>query len=208
MDLTGGGEGAWSNAVRTQVMRARAHTIAEWLAEPEERRLELLDGEFVEKAAPDITHGLAQTGLIAAVFVPFNRPAGHGGAPGGWWIASEVDVRLGEDGFRPDVCGWRRERVASMPRTRPVELVPDWICEVLSESNRANDTVRKLRRYHHAGVGHYWLLDPMSGMLSVFRHEAEGFLNVLTAERRQVVRVSPFDAVELRVADLLGDDPS
>lgn len=78
---------------------------------------------------------------------------------------------------------------------------------MLSQSNRANDTVRKLRRYHEAGVGHSWLVDPMAGVLRVFRHEAEGYLNVLTAERRQVVRVSPFDAVELRVAALLGDDP-
>jgi Uma2 family endonuclease len=206
MNLMGGGERVWVNAVRTEVMKA--HTIAEWMAEPEERRLELVDGEFVEKAAPDITHGLSQAQLITAVSGPFSRPAGHGGAPGGWWIASEVDVRLGKDGFRPDVCGWRRDRVASMPRTRPVELAPDWICEVLSESNRANDTVRKLRRYHQAGVEHYWLLDPASGMLSVFRHEAEGYLNVLTAERHQVIRATPFDAVELRVAVLLGDDPA
>ena len=58
-----------------------------------------------------------------------------------------------------------------------------------------------------AGVEH-WLLDPTTGMLSVFRHEAEGYLNVLTAERHQLVRASPFDAVELRVAELLGDDPA
>jgi len=206
MNLAGGGEGMWSSAVRSAIMRA--HTIAEWLAEPEARRLELVDGEFVEKAAPDITHGLSQARLITAVSSPFNRPAGHGGAPGGWWIVSEVDVRLGQDGFRPDVCGWRRERVTVLPRARPVELVPDWICEVLSESNRANDTVRKLRRYHRAGVGYYWLLDPIAGVLSVFRHQSEGYLNVLTGERPELVRAAPFEAVELRVAELLGEDPA
>lgn len=54
----------------------KAHTIAEWLAEPEERRLELVDGEFIEKAAPDIMHGLAQTRLITAVsFCSIDRRA-------------------------------------------------------------------------------------------------------------------------------------
>lgn len=37
----------------------------------------------------------------------------------------------------------------------------------------------KLRRYHEAGVPHYWLLDPDTGTLNVFRHEAQGYLNVL-----------------------------
>lgn len=205
MNVTGEGDGAWVNVLKYNVMRA--HTIAEWLVEPEDRRLELIDGAFVEKAAPDVSHGFSQMGLIRALSTPFHRPAGHGGAPGGWWVAPEIDLQLGNDGFRPDVTGWRRDRVASLPRVRPVSLVPDWICEVLSESNRANDTVRKLRLYHRAGVGHYWLLDPTWGTLSVFRHEPQGFLNVLSAERHEVVSAPPFEVLEVRVAELLGDDP-
>ena len=44
-------------------------------------------------------------------------------------------------------------------------ICPDWICEVLSESNPANDEIRKLRRYHQAGVPHYWIIDPVSETL-------------------------------------------
>lgn len=90
---------------------------------------------------------------------------------------------------------------------RPVVLRPDWICEVLSDSNRHNDTIRKLRRHHQARVPHYWLLDPDTQTLNVFRHEPLGYLNVLTAERGQRVRAEPFEALELRVEMLLGRDP-
>jgi len=45
----------------------REVTIAEWLAMPEDRRLELIDGELVKKAAPTFEHGLAQAGTVAAV---------------------------------------------------------------------------------------------------------------------------------------------
>ena len=45
------------------------------------------------------------------------------------------------------------------------------------------------------------------GTLSVFRHEPQGFLNVLSAERHEVVSARPFEVVEVRVAELLGDDP-
>ena len=113
----------------------------------------------------------------------------------------------GEAGYRPDVAGWRRSRSPQLPVGRPVLLRPDWICEVLSDSNRANDMVRKLRRYHEAGVPHYWLLDPDSGTLNVFRHGPEGYTNVLVADRHQRVRAEPFEVMEVHVGALLGDDP-
>lgn len=186
--------------------RGKHHTLDEWLAQPPERRLELIDGAFIEKAAPDPLHSMSQGGVIQTLRVPFHRKPG-GGGPGGWWILPEVDIQLGANGYRPDVSGWRRERVAAPPEGRPVRLRPDWVCEVLSESNRANDTVLKLRRYHEAGVPHYWLVAPDSGTLVVFRHEPKGYAIVLSAERHERVRAEPFDAIEFRVGELLGDDP-
>lgn len=188
--------------------RGKDHTIEEWLAQPPERRLELIDGEFIEKALPDFPHGMSQASVLSAFHPLFNRkPGGTGPGGGGWWIVSEVDIQLGTNGYRPDVAGWRRERLAEPPQTRPVIVRPDWICEVLSASNRHNDTIRKLRRYHEAGVPHYWLLDPETGTLNVFRHEPLGYLSVLVADRHQLVRAEPFDAVEVRVGVLLGEDP-
>jgi Uma2 family endonuclease len=83
---------------------------------------------------------------------------------------------------------------------------PDWICEVLSRSNKRNDTIRKRRVYHRCRVGHYWILDPTDGTLEVFRWNEEGYLQVLAAERGDRVRAEPFDALDLEVAVLLGDD--
>lgn len=181
-------------------------TLADWLAESPERRLELIDGELVEKAQPDAPHGNAQAGVTSTVRGPFHRAGGKGG-PGGWWILTEVDVLLGEDVLRPDVAGWRRARLPQLPSERSLTPRPDWICEVVSQTNRASDTVVKLRRYHAAGVPHYWLLDPMAGTLTVLRHEPPGYLQVLAAQRHEVVRAEPFDEVALKVGVLLGDDP-
>jgi Uma2 family endonuclease len=188
--------------------RGRPHTIQEWLEQPPERRLELIDGQFIEKAAPTGPHGNAQ-GAINEVLRPvFNkRPGFSGPGSGGWWILSEVDIQLGENGFRPDIAGWRRERSPQVPDVHPVVLRPDWVCEVVSKSNLENDTLLKLRCYHDGGVPHYWLLDPRTGTLNVFRHEPLGYLNVLTARRGQRVRAEPFDAIEINVGILLGDDP-
>lgn len=181
-------------------------TIADWLAQPQERRLELIDGELVEKALPDEPHSGAQTRVITEVGHHFNRRGG-GGDPGGWWIRAELDIQLDGNGFRPDISGWRRERVPIMPRERPVALRPDWICEVLSDSNSSTDTVRKFRRYHQCGIPHYWIVDPSNETLLVYRYHPEGYQNVLAAVRGQTVRAEPFDAIELRVGLLFGEDP-
>lgn len=188
--------------------RGKTHTIADWLAQPSERRLELINGELVEKAAPDPPHCASQSALVGNLYPTFYRkPGGAGPNTGGWWLLTEPDIQVGENVFRPDIGGWRHQRSPSLPVGKPITLRPDWICEVLSESNRTNDTIRKLRRYHEAGLPHYWILSPSEGTLTVFRHQPEGFLTVMTADRHQRVRAEPFEAVELHVGQLLGDLP-
>lgn len=190
-----------------QAHRSGQHTIAEWLALPEEGRFELIDGELIQKAAPTVSHGRAQARTSASVSLSFDRRRGGPGGPGGWWIASEVDLVLDGRGYRPDLAGWRRDRVPELPTQRPVDVRPDWICEILSDSNRNVDTIKKVRRYHQAGVPHYWLLDTENRSLIVYRNSPEGYVVALTAEAGEKVRAEPFDAVELGVSQLLGDDP-
>lgn len=173
-------------------------TVAGWLALSEDRRAELIDGTLIEKGAPSGEHGLAQACLAGALSPTFRR----------WWILTEVDVELSpSDVFRPDLVGWRRERLPHLPTGRPVAVHPDWVCEILSSSTRRHDTVVKLRRYHRAGVGHYWLVDPDERTLTVMRHEPDGYKVVLTALSDETVRAEPFDAIELQVGVLFGDEP-
>jgi Uma2 family endonuclease len=181
-------------------------SIGDWLAQPEAARLELIDGELVVKAAPTFAHGRAQRNVGGLIGGPYDRKPGGPRGPGGWWIATEVDIVLEGRGFRPDVVGWRREQVPVAPRERPVTQRPDWICEIVSDSNRATDTIVKLRRYHQAQVGHYWILDELDRTLTVHRHTPEGYLVVLRAGADERVRAEPFEAIDLHVGHLLGDD--
>ncbi len=183
-----------------------AKTIADWLAQPESAQFELIDGELSEKAAPSIDHGYVQGNVVTRLGARFSRRPG-GRFPGGWWIVTEVDIQLGANGLRPDLCGWRRERLPELPRERPVKVRPDWICEIVSESNAARDRIIKLRAYHRAGVPHYWLIEPASRTLTVMRHTEGGYLTVLAASAEEKVRAEPFDAVELLVASFFDDEP-
>ncbi len=181
-------------------------TLDDLLALPEaERRHELIEGSIYEKGAATGAHGNAQCALSSWTG-PFGRRPG-GRFPGGWWFGSEIEVYFdAKNTFRPDVAGWRRERLPAMPNETPIRIRPDWVCEILS-SNRSNDLIKKKRVYHRHEVPHSWIIDPVEQSLSVHRWTPEGYLEVLSAERGETVRPEPFDALVLHVGILFGDDP-
>ncbi len=181
-------------------------TLEDLLAIPEaERHHEIIDGELVEKGAATGEHGGTQADLVGTLRNRFSRRPG-GRWPGGWWFVTEVEIVFARGQiFRPDVSGWRRERAPQRPTGTPITLLPDWICEILS-TNRSNDLVKKKRVYHQCKIPHYWIIDPVEQTLSVHRWGPDGYIEVLAAQRDEVVRAEPFDAVELSVGVLFGDD--
>jgi Uma2 family endonuclease len=189
-------------------LTTRLGTAVDLLAIDDARRFhEIIAGELVQKATPSGEHGGAQAALAGTLFGPFNR---HGGGrhPGGWWFGTEVEIELEpHEIYRPDVVGWRRERVAARPTGTPVRIRPDWVCEVLSPSNARDDQVTKFDTYCRAQIPHYWIVDPALETLRVHRWTKDGYLVVTNAQRGQRVRAEPFEAVELQVGVLFGDDP-
>jgi Uma2 family endonuclease len=189
----------------------RKATIDDFWAIPEAERFHEFrasEQAIVEKAEPTGEHGDAQAGVVGIVRPAFQRKPGGRGGPGGWWIQTEVELLLGTgDVVRPDVTGWRREHCPERPTGTPIKQRPDWICEVVSASNAKEDTVKKLRLYHRNAVPYYWLVDPREATLTVLRFSADGYVTILGAERGETVRAEPFDAIELHVGTLFGDDP-
>lgn len=174
-----------------------------------DRNHEVIDGELIERAAPSGSHGSTEARISAGMLGPFDRRPGGDGpdGPGGWWIATEVEIALSPSlVVRPDVVGWRRDCVAERPSGSPARERPDWVCEVISPSTASRDRIVKLARYHQAAIAHYWIADPSDGTLTVLRWTADGYLVVLAAQRGDTVRAEPFEAVELRLDWVFGGD--
>ena len=182
-------------------------TIDDLLAIPETERFhEIIGGELVRKAMPSIRHGGAQAGIMGRLGGPYNRHPG-GPRPGGWRFATETEIRFDDhEIYRPDVAGWRRERLPTLPEDFPVMVRPDWICEIVSPSNVRNDVVKKMLTYQRCCVPHYWVVDPIAEALIVYRWTDKGYLLVQSAQGQERVRAEPFDAVSLSVHGLLEGD--
>lgn len=164
-------------------------------------RVELIDGEVVVHAAPGMLHGFGTSGLGSDLYQAYQR--GRGG-PGGWWILQEVDIEMerGVQAYRPDIAGWRRERVTVIPASRPVPIVPDFVCEVLSPSNARWERGAKRDGYARAGVLHYWLLDPESQVLEAFALSGGGYRLLGTVTRESPGALEPFPALRIDLKEI------
>ena len=173
----------------------RPATYADLAAVPAHLVAEIIQGVLYTFPRPATPHSGAATTLTMDLGSPFQR--GRGG-PGGWWFHTEPELHLGEDVLVPDLAGWRRERVPQMPSAPFITLAPDWVCEVLSPSTAAHDRIRKMPVYARAGVTWLWLLDALARSLEVFHlRDRKHFAQEQTFAEGDVVRASPFDAIEL-----------
>ncbi len=102
----------------------------------------------------------------------------------------------------PDLAGWRRERMPSLPDDAFFTLPPDWVCENLSPSTSRIDRTRKLPIYARAGVSHAWLIDPATQTLEVYRLESGHWIVAATHGGDERVRAAPFEATALDLARL------
>ena len=162
---------------------------------------EILHGQLITQPRPAPRHARSASIIGGELVNPFDQ--GRGG-PGGWWILVEPDVRLSEhDIVAPDLVGYRRERLPRLPEERPFDVVPDWVCEILSPSTHWRDRGRKSDLDLRAGVPHLWLLDPQERTLEALEARPEGWLRLGIWSDGDTPRIPPFDAIELDVAGLL-----
>ena len=181
-------------------------TYEDLLDLPEGVHAELHAGELVTQPGGLPDHSRVQRSMSRFIGGPFDDDSD---GPTGWWILLEIDVRFTRhDVTRPDLAGWRRARLPSPSGVRPVDVVPDWICEVLSPSNARHDRVFKTQLYARHGVPYYWLVDPAERTLEAYVLKDSQWLVAGTWDDTAVARVPPFEAVELPVGRLFFPRPS
>lgn len=165
---------------------------------------EIIFGSLVTHPRPAPRHAAASSALGGELNGPFQK--GTGG-PGGWVFLDERELHLGEHVVVPDLAGWRRERLPVLPETAWLEMPPDWICGVLSDSTERYDRVEKRRIYAKAGVAHLWLLDPRVQVLEVFTLASRQWQLAGTISGADEVSAPPFESHRFSLSLLWPFDP-
>jgi Uma2 family endonuclease len=141
-------------------------------------------------------HADIALGLGVDLKGPFDR--GRNG-PGGWRILAEPEVHFQRDReiLVPDLASWRRERLPDLPADQRCEVVPDWVCEILSPSTASRDREVKMPVYARYGVAHAWLVDPRTRSVAAYAHDGTTWTHRATATGDQPITLPPFEAVSL-----------
>ena len=150
------------------------HTLEDYFAVPEPRRVELIDGVFYDLASPGRTHQL----LVTLISYQLTACVMHHSKD--CIVLPSFDVQLDKDDYtivEPDIlvcCDY------SIVKENHIYGAPDFVLEILSPSTRATDLYVKLKKYHDAGVREYWIVDPKKEQILVYRFEDIDELNVYT----------------------------
>ena len=178
-------------------------TYDDILALPENLVGEILGGRLHTHPRPAPRHARAYSALGFSLGGPFDN--GIGG-PGGWWIIDEPELHLGNDVIVPDIAGWRRQRMPSLPETAWFDLAPDWVCEILSPSTANTDRAIKMPIYAREKVKHLWLVDPDARTLEAYHLQNDGhWLLLATLKDNDPVTQPPFDAITFPLNTLWAD---
>ncbi len=142
----------------------------EWLEENEgflSGRCELIDGAVVLTPPARYPHSDVTTNLVLAIgaHVAERRLGRVYESSAGYELPSG-------DTLEPDVSFLSNLRLAMGPFPRPgglLRFVPDLVVEVLSPSTERRDRTEKRRLYARNGVDEYWLVDPVTRVVTVLR---------------------------------------
>jgi Uma2 family endonuclease len=142
---------------------------------PEDGKLyEAIDGELYVTPPPILRHQWISANLMAALNKLVVEP-GHG-----WLFAAPTGVEFPEteEGVQPDIIFISKDRRERL--TRPgICGPPDLVIEIGSPGTAKRDRSIKKKLYRRQGVPQYWIVDPETDAVEVWRFAA----GALEAER-------------------------
>jgi Uma2 family endonuclease len=144
------------------------------------KRHELIDGEHYVTPSPNLGHQriLGKLYLVIGNYLAAHRIGEVFFAP--------FDVVITEhDVVEPDLLYLSRERAAQVLVPEHVRGAPDLVVEITSTSTRTRDETIKRALYERTGVSEYWIVDPKSEVVRVYRRGDAGFGQPVERQRNE-----------------------
>ena len=171
-------------------------TYEDYLNAPDDERYELLDGELVMIAAPNIAHqkALFRMARLLEDFV-LEKELGE------VFIASTDVVLSDTNVVQPDVIFVSTER-KSIVDADNIKGSPDLVVEIISPNNPERDLVRKRGIYARHGVGEYWIADPEALSIRVMVLEGNEYREAGEFGMGDILTSCALEGLELEVGSV------
>lgn len=143
-------------------------TLDEFLAMPKSHeRYELVEGNIVEKMAPQRFHSKTQRALLRYL-EDWGESRGEVGIE---W--SVILQRRGQDWVPiPDLLFVSQNRLPENLGDEPCPIPPDLAIEIVSPGQSFGEMAEKAMDYLTAGVWRVWIVDPQAQSITVFAPES------------------------------------
>ncbi len=172
------------------------YTIEDIYALPEGQRAELIDGQIYNMAPPSTIHQRLVFRLSSVIDNYIQQKKGNCEV-----FISPFAVFLNKDNknyVEPDVsvvCD--KDKIDD----RGCNGAPDWIIEITSPSTPHRDYGIKLFKYRTSGVREYWIVNPLTQIVTVYDLENEIGTNQYTFN--DSIPACIYNDLAIRISDLL-----
>jgi Uma2 family endonuclease len=141
-------------------------TLEEFLALPETKPYaEYLDGNIEPKPVPQGEHSILQIRLGATINqVALSQKLAH--------AFTELRCNINGQSLVPDISVFRWDRIPKTETGRianRVDTYPDWMIEILSPEQSANQVIKKIMLCLQAATQLAWLIDPKDESVLVLK---------------------------------------
>ena len=170
-------------------------TLEQYEALPEDRRVEVFDGIAYDMASPSQIHQSILLELCTLLNAYIKSKEGDCRV-----FPAPFDVKISDHPFtivQPDimiVCD--KNKLDG----NHCNGAPDFIIEIVSPGNPADDYIRKAYYYQNYGVREYWIVDPKRRMITVHYFE-ENLINVAYSFDA-TIKVHIFDDLYINYSDI------
>lgn len=170
-------------------------TLEQYEALPEEQRVEVFDGVVYNMASPSRIHQTLLTELLV-IFRSYIKGKGGNCTV----FPAPFDVKLSERPLtivQPDLLVVCDESKLDDNRCNGA---PDFIIEIVSPGNSADDYIRKLYYYKNYGVREYWIVDPRRKIVTV--NYFEGDIVSVQYPFDSIIKVNIYDDLYVDFSDI------
>lgn len=171
-------------------------TLEQYETLPEHRRAEVFEGVVYDMASPSQIHQTLSMELSNIIYNYIKNRKGTCRI-----FSAPFDVKLSDKPLiivQPDIMVICNRNQLDGQRCNGA---PDFVIEIISPGNPADDYIRKLYYYKNYGVREYWIADPQRQKVTVYSLSQADF-EMETYTFQDKIKVNIFDGLYIDFAEL------